>query len=375
MIYMLIFFIVSISYTFFGYPLLLKILSKKYKDNIRPSFKYTQPITVLLVVCNEEINISNKINNIFNFEYSKEKIKLIIVDDASDDNTVSIIESYNDSRITIIKNNMRSGKAYGINEGMKKDTDLVMLVDARQVINTTAMKDLASWFCPGNKVGAVSGEVKFRGHESGFESGMDAYQRYEKYIRKNESSISGVPGVSGAIYMLRKKLFEPIENDTVLDDVLIPMNVAKQGYWVGYDDRAIAWDIPSHDMAREKQRKTRTLKGNYQLLFRHLDWCVPGMHPLWFQYLSHKVSRLTAPFFALAVLFISIVMYFQGLEVFGMLSLCLLIGFSLYPLSILFPKINNFTILKIGSSFVALNWFNLLGFFQYFFGSDKQSWK
>jgi len=383
-----------IFYTFAGYPILLKIwlnISNKSSVsgiNSRLQCDYKKEISVLLVACNEEAYIGGKIENIFKFYYEKDKIRLVIVDDASDDKTTSIVEKYQsrnpEHSITLIKNKIRSGKAYGLNQGMKKiNTELVMLVDARQEINKTAMSNLASWFYPNSKVGAVSGELKFRNEKivsetslkNTTESGMDAYQKYEKFIRQTESIVAGVPGVSGAIYMLRRELFEPIANDTILDDVLIPMNAAKQGYWVGYDDRAVAWDIPSNDMAREKQRKTRTLKGNYQLLFRHLGWCLPASHPLWFQYISHKVSRLTAPFFAIGALGISVSLHLEGSLLWGGFSLALVCGVAIYPLSLLFPKLNNIPLLRIGGSFVALNWFNLLGFFQYIFSSNKQSWK
>jgi len=387
-------FIVMIFYTFVGYPLLLKLWLKASIDSsshncrVRLQCDYKKEISVLLVACNEAETIRKKIENIFSFNYEKNKIKLFIVDDASDDNTVSIVESYQDlypdNRVILIKNKTRSGKASGLNKGMQKiNTELVMLVDARQEINADALMNLASWFYPGSKAGAVSGELKFRsekvigskGLKSKSESGMDAYQKYEKFIRQTESVVAGVPGVSGAIYILRRDLFKPMASDTILDDVLIPMNAAKQGFWIGYDDRATAWDIPSNDMAREKQRKTRTLKGNYQLLFRHLGWCFPGSHPLWFQYFSHKVSRLTAPFFAIGALGISLSLSLQGSYLCGLFSLALIIGVSLYPLSLLYPKVNNISLLRIGASFVALNWFNLLGFFQYLFSANKQSWK
>ncbi|MEY8200640.1 MAG: glycosyltransferase [Colwellia sp.] len=333
-------------------------------------------ITVLLIACNEEKVIAQKIDNIFSMDYPQDNIKLVIVDDASDDNTTTIIESNNDSRITLLKNSVRSGKAFGINLGMEKiDSELVMLVDARQYITLNAMKDLASWFHPESRVAAVSGALRLKPVDSENPSGMDAYQKYEKFIRTSESLISGVPGVSGALYMLRKALFKPLPSDTILDDVLIPMQAAKAGYWIGYDERAIAWDVPSDDLKREKRRKTRTLQGNYQLLFRNLSWCVPGGHPLWFQYLSHKVSRLSAPFFAIGSLIVSMMLYQYGNDWAGIFFIVLTLAIVLYPLSLALPILNKNKLMRISSSFIALNWFNLLGFYHYLFAKKKQSWK
>jgi biofilm PGA synthesis N-glycosyltransferase PgaC len=224
-------------------------------------------------------------------------------------------------------------------------------------------------------VAAVSGELRLKSTDSDRSSGMDAYQKYEKFIRKTESSISSVPGVSGALYMLRRSLFQPLPNDTILDDVLIPMRAAVGGNWIGYDDRAIAWDVPSDDLKREKLRKTRTLQGNYQLLFRNLSWCLPGGHPLWFQYLSHKVSRLSAPFFGMAAFILSVCLYQQGNDWAGVFAMGIALSVALYPLSLMLPVLNSSKLVRIVSSFIALNWFNLIGFFQYLFATKKQSWK
>ena len=296
--------ILMLLYTFIGYPFLLFILSKVKLVKTPVNHEYKELITVVMVACNESRYISEKIQNIFNFKYPSNLIQLIIVDDCSDDNTVEMIKNFNDSRITLLRHDRRQGKAAGLNLALSHvNTELVLLLDARQKVTLNALSDLSSWFIK-TDVAAVSGEVKFL-DSSGDSTGMDAYQKYERFIRKHEAQVSSVPGVSGAIYMLRVSQYKEINADTILDDVLIPMTAAKKGGWIGFDERVVAWDIPSDDWAREKKRKSRTLNGNYQLLFRHLHWCLPGGHALWFQYLSHKVLRLAAPIFAFTMIYSS----------------------------------------------------------------------
>lgn len=368
--------LILIFYTFFGYPFYLYLKTKNIDSN-RLTWKYPdREITILMVVCNEGPSIGKKIENLFNLDYPSEKMKLIVVDDASDDETVEVIRSYNDPRLTLLIQPERSGKSAGLNIGMESaQTELVLLVDARQEITLNSLRDLSSWFYPDSKVAAVSGEVKFRDKSSTNSSGMDAYQKYERFIRKAEALTKSVPGVSGAIYMLRREQFKPIPKDTILDDVLIPMVAAKNGDWIGFDERAIAWDIPSDDMEREKRRKTRTLNGNYQLLFRNLNWCFPWGHPLWFEYLSHKVLRLAAPFLALLALVFSLYLSIQGNGIFSFIAILIALSILVYPVSIMLPVVNRSRIIRIASSFVALNWFNLLGFFQFVFSPRRNSWK
>ena len=367
--------LVIIFYTFLGYPLLIKIFQLFIKRKTDNNKNYNQPITIVMVVCNEEEFIKSKIVNIYSQDYEIDKIRLIIVDDASEDRTVDFIKSFNKYEITLIEQPTRQGKAEGINCAMKQvETELVMFVDARQEITNNAIKDLSSWFVSDERTVAISGEVKFKS-KNGTTSGMDAYQAYERSIRLGESKIFSVPGVSGAIYMLKTEFFKLIPKDTILDDVLIPMNAVKDGGWIGFDERVIAWDIASDDLDREKRRKTRTLNGNYQLLFRNIHWCIPGLHPAWFQYFSHKVLRLTAPFFAILFIVASFSLGLERGKVYFVMGALTLIVISIYPLTLSFPVLNRISLVRIGASFVALNWFNLLGFFQYSFSRKKQSWK
>jgi poly-beta-1,6-N-acetyl-D-glucosamine synthase len=47
-------------------------------------------------------------------------------------------------------------------------------------------------------------------------------------------------GASGAIYAIRRNLFKEIPDDIILDDVLIPMQIVRQGYRVVYQPAARA---------------------------------------------------------------------------------------------------------------------------------------
>lgn len=370
--------LLAIIYVYLGYPLALMMIDKNKKEvRNKPDGCERLTITAVVVACNESHNIKNKINNILELDYPEDKLNIIFVDDASTDDTLGIVKGIESKRISIIEIEERNGKASGLNRAFKDiKTDLVLLLDARQKISNNSAKDLASWFETYDEAGAISGELLFADDgANNVSEGMDGYWKYEKYIRKTEAHISSVPGVTGAIYMMRTGLFQNIPDDTILDDVLIPMNVVKQGYWVGFDDRAKAWDIPSSDLAKEKSRKIRTIKGNYQLWFRNLSFAMPMMHPIWWQYLSHKVLRLLCPYIALLTIFLGIYLAQNDFFIGYVYSLGLVIALSLYPISLFFNNLLTNKLLRIWISFVALNWFNMLGLYHYLFDKKQNAWK
>jgi poly-beta-1,6-N-acetyl-D-glucosamine synthase len=133
--------------------------------------------------------------------------------------------------------------------------------------------------------------------------GLGLYWRVEKKIRELEAASGSVVGATGALYAARRELLVPVPQDTILDDVFLPMNVARKGARVVFDARARAWDSPNLGDRREFARKVRTLSGNYQLL-RLAPWLLKSEDPLRFEFVSHKLMRLLVPF-ALAGMLIS----------------------------------------------------------------------
>ena len=51
--------------------------------------------------------------------------------------------------------------------------------------------------------------------ESVLAAGLSTYWRYEKWLRRHESAVASTLGVTGAIYALRRSLWQALPPDTV----------------------------------------------------------------------------------------------------------------------------------------------------------------
>ncbi len=188
-------------------------------------------------------------------------------------------------------------------------------------------------------MGCVSGELMLGDPASGeAEKGMGIYWRVEKKIRELESASGSVVGATGALYAARRALLVPVPPETILDDVFLPLHVARQGARVLFDGRARAWDDSGpRSRAGNSARKVRTLTGNYQLM-QIAPWVLSGMNPLRFRFVSHKLLRLVVPFALATLLGTSLalsqpfyrVVFFAQLFFYG-LSLLALTGARLGP--------------------------------------------
>lgn len=263
------------------------------------------PVSVVMVVRNEEAVLAGKLRNLLELDYPAERLQIVVVSDGSTDGTEAILREHaRNPRVHAVLNQLAGGKAQGLNDGMQVATgDVVVFTDARQQIERGAIRLLMENFVD-PEVGAVSGELMLGDPASGETGrGMGLYWRIEKHVRELESCTGSVVGATGALYAVRRELVVEVPANTILDDVFIPMNVAKQGLRVLFDGRARAWDRPDLGAQREFRRKVRTLTGNYQLL-QLAPWLLRGENPLRFEFISHKLMRLVVPL-ALAVALIS----------------------------------------------------------------------
>ena len=369
-------FIVSLCalvYTFIGYPLLLAAWSRA-----RPRAVQRAPIEpdVAIVICvyNGAAFVADKIRNCLAQDYPRDALRVLIASDGSSDETNSIVLGLSDPRVTLLAFAQRRGKASCLNDALGACTEsVVVLTDVRQKLHKDAVRELLANLAD-PEVGAVGGQLVFSlDGITPYGESLDVYWRYEKFLRRAESRIASSVGVSGALYALRLECFRPIPADTILDDVLIPMNVAMQGRRVLFEDRALAFDMPSKNAADERKRKVRTMAGNFQLLTSHPRILAPWRNPLAFQFLSHKVARLCMPlamlgaFIANAVLAASSVMLFAAL---GLQLLC----YALAVAGLLVPAANRWRAVSLASGFVTLNWFVVLGLAEFLFNRNAHLW-
>lgn len=293
-----------VLYAYLGYGAWLWIYSRVQPQSHRRGV-YLPLVSVVMVVRDEEKALPAKLGNLQALDYPAEKMEFVVVSDGSRDRTAEILsEAAKDARYRVLTFADPKGKASRLNDALAVARgEVVFFVDARQHIERDALRLLMENFVE-DSVGCVSGELMLG--EAGLgdaEKGMGIYWRIEKKIRELESASGSVVGATGAIYAARRALLVPVPADTILDDVFLPLHIARKGARVIFDGRARAWDSPDLGAAREFQRKVRTLTGNYQLL-QLAPWLLGTENPLRFRFISHKLLRLAVPF-ALAAMLIS----------------------------------------------------------------------
>ena len=361
-------------YTYIGYPVLIALWARLHPRPVtRGAAKPS--VAIIVVAYNEEARIKNKIETCLAQDYPADSLRIVIATDGSTDATGTVVRSYANRRVRWLGFPARRGKAACLNDSASAcEEEILVFTDARQALNPMAVSALVENFTD-PEVGAVSGELVFvRDDMTQFAEGVDAYWRYEKFIRQQEARVHSAPGVTGALYAIRRSCFRPIPQETILDDVAIPMQAIRAGYRVIFESRAHAFDRASQVPAQEKVRKVRTLAGNYQLLAL-MPWVIlPFVNPIFVQFVSHKVLRLLAPFAMLALLLASAALAVES-RTFALFLAFQLLGYAAPFIGPAVPALGRLRIVKVASAFVLLNWYAVLGLFQFLANRKGHLWQ
>jgi cellulose synthase/poly-beta-1,6-N-acetylglucosamine synthase-like glycosyltransferase len=365
--------IAAVVYTYVLYPALLVVVARLRPRQVRRG-PIRPTVSLLIAAHNEARWIARKLESCLALDYPLDKLEIVVASDGSDDETADIARRYEPRGVAVWAFEHRRGKPSVLNAVVPKlHGQIVVLADARQVFEPGALVALVEQFADPD-VGAVSGElVVTNAAGTAVADGVGFYWRYEKTIRYHESRCDSAVGATGAIYAIRRELFEPIPADTLLDDVLIPMTIVRRGYRVMFEPDAKALDEASTSPAQEFARKVRTIAGNFQLFLRHPWLLHPHRNRLWLQTVSHKALRLLGPMFLLAILVSNSVLYRESfyqvtLALQGLLYLAAGLGWAQGGGS------RGHRWLSVPYAFCFLNVITVISFFRFVTGRQTVTW-
>lgn len=322
-------------YTYIGYGIFLyvlvlfKRLFKKKTNTPHPSVNQSQLPLVTLMICayNEEDVVKEKMQNIRQLNYPKEKTCVMWVTDGSTDHTNELLAEY--PEVKLVFSPERNGKAAAMQHGLREnEAEFVVFTDANTMLNAESIYEIMQHFSdPG--VGCVSGEKRVAALHQGETAaeGEGAYWKYESKLKKWDSELYSAMGAAGELFAVRMSVYESAPSNALLDDFMISMLILKKGYKIAYTSDAYAIEHGSSNMAEESKRKRRIAAGGLQSIWWLRSLMNPFKYPVVaFQFISHRVLRWSITPLALVLLIplnIALIMLHAGLPyvIIGLLQL------------------------------------------------------
>lgn len=321
-----------VFYSYVGYGILLyflTIIKKIFSGSKKVYTDGLPPVALIIAAYNEEDFIEQKIKNTLELEYPAGKLNIVFITDGSVDKTPEIVSRY--SNITLLHQPERKGKAAAMNRAIKLVNEpVVVFCDANTLLNKECMMEIAKHYAD-PKVGGVAGEKKiiqsFDGKAAAAGEGL--YWKYESFLKKLDSDLHSVVGAAGELFSVRRELFEPIKEGTIIEDFVLSLKICTKGYIIKYEPNAYAMETGSESMKDEQKRKVRICAGAFQAMGMLKELFNVFKYPvLSFQFISHRILRWTLCPIGLVLLFIAnIILAITEAPYFYQVVLLMQIGF------------------------------------------------
>jgi len=237
---------------------------------------YRPAVAVLVPAYNEEKVIERTVRSVLDSDYAH--LRVIVIDDGSKDATLEVTRTafareIKDGRVTVLSK-PNAGKADALDYGLEQVTEEVFVgIDADTIIAPDAISRLVPHFS-NPKVGAMAGNAKV-GNRVNLWTRWQALeyitsQNFERRALNTLNAVSVVPGAIGAWRTAAVRAAGGYQRDTVAEDADLTMALLQAGYWVNYEDRALAYtEAPTNANGLMRQR-FRWSFGIMQAVRKHL---------------------------------------------------------------------------------------------------------
>lgn len=364
-----------IIYTYWGYGALLRFLTLIRKKEIERG-SITPFITFLIAVYNGERNIRKKLENTLELDYPNEKMEIIVVSDGSIDQTNEIVQEYAFKNVKLVVLDKRKGKEAAQKIGIEySNGEIIIFTDVGTIIKKDAIPNLLRNFND-KRVGCVSGEDFMMSPEESYSLiGERSYGNYELSIRRFESLVGTMIGVSGCFFAVRKEFTNSWPED-VPSDFMVPLFIIKKERRVVSEPKAICFVGAVKSLSEEFERKVRTIIRGMTTLFRRkemlnpLEWGIVSI-----QLFSHKLLRWLVPLF-LILLFVTnyYLIHQHWFYQFLMISQIIFYLLSIISIFLAMMRVNNMLV-RILSFYLMTNVATIVAWGSYILGDKKIIWE
>jgi cellulose synthase/poly-beta-1,6-N-acetylglucosamine synthase-like glycosyltransferase len=367
----------AVAFAYAGYPALIWGLARCFgrrREVPAVADEDLPTVSVLIAAYNEEAVIGDRLENALAADYPCDKLEIVVAADGCSDRTGEIVSRYAGRGVRLLAYRNRRGKSAALNAAVPElKGDIILLSDANTHTDRDAVRKIVRWFRD-PRAGVVCGRLVLTDPQTGANADS-LYWKYETFLKKCEGRLGALLGSNGAIYAMRKVLYAPIPDGTIVDDFVIPLQAKlRSGCAIVYDSEAVAREETAPDVRSEFHRRSRIGAGGFQsipLLWKLLD---PRRGWVAFTFFGHKILRWFCPFFMLAMLLSNVLLWE---EPFYRGALAAQLAFYLLSLAVAFVpgRVKSLKPLRLATMFTSMNAALLVGFWRWLLGLQKGAWK
>lgn len=236
-----------------------------------------EDVSVIISTYNEAGVIGRKLENISELNYPKEKLEILVLDDASTDKTAELASRKLDETKLfgrVIRNKNRIGLNQSLNVAMEKTKhDLICITDADVMLEKNSLRNAMCVLKGFKDAGGVTGKIQpvFKG--KGVAQSNESIYRgiYDKMMIAESTMHSAFPGNGPLVIFDKTKVSSSIPVEYGSSDGNIAMNIVKSGLRFIYVSNAIIFEPVPENLGQQRLQKVRRAQRLIQVFFYNRD--------------------------------------------------------------------------------------------------------
>ncbi|WP_298622925.1 glycosyltransferase family 2 protein [uncultured Legionella sp.] len=203
------------------------------------------PVTVLIAAYNEQDSIEFTLNSIKKQEYPA-LIKVVLIDDGSDDKTVENAKKLKLNNLHILQAGHK-GKAAALNLALKHvTTEYIITIDADTYLQSAAIKQLMMKLLTGPKgTIACAGSVYVKNSRATLMTRIQEWDYFHAIavIKRSQSLYQGTLVAQGCFSVYTKESLEEVNGwpEVVGEDIVLTWALLNKGYRIDFAEHAISF--------------------------------------------------------------------------------------------------------------------------------------
>jgi len=269
----LIWFMIGYQFIFsvFGYINFIKSMKEK-KMVDKQTYDFPS-CTILIPAHNEEKVIANTIEAMLNFNYPKDKLTIMVINDGSKDSTKEIIESYaaKDNRVVLYdvpKGQGGKGKSRALNLGVKQvKSDVIAIYDADNTPDPMSLHYLVANLISDKELGGVIGKFRTVNKNRNLLTRFINIETlsFQSMLQAGRWQMHNIATLPGTNFVMWRWLIEQLEGwdeEALTEDSELSIRIYELGYKIKFVPYAITYEQEPETWKVWIKQRVRWVRGN-----------------------------------------------------------------------------------------------------------------
>lgn len=245
---------------------LLTFLSRPAKERRDRGPGLLFPMVAIIVPCwNEESTIDGTVQSLLALEYPKDKLKIILVNDGSTDNTRAVMDKYIGNPQIRVVHKENGGKHTAVNEGiaMASDCEFIGCLDADSFVAPDALLEMIPTFSD-PRVAASTPAMSVFEPKNWLERMQNAEYILGIAFRHTLSAVNGIYVTPGPFSLYRRSVLEELggfRHAHQAEDMEMALRIQRAGYHIENSPRSRVYTKVPHTVPKLVKQRTRWTTG------------------------------------------------------------------------------------------------------------------